>query len=231
MCDATLMANQENNQVKFYHSPWSRSTSVLWLLEELGVPYDLRVVNVHKPETVQESYRAIQPHKKVPAVQHGSLVVTERAAITIYLADTFSAAGLAPALDDPMRARYLTTLVYCDAVFDPCVTAHVRGLRPAGADYSFGAYEDMLDNVERRLSEHPFAAGDRFTAADTQLASSLGYTIHFLKAVPLRPAFDAYLKRVLGREANVRAQQIDAELAERHINNSGQASVVQEPAS
>src|SRR5690606_22795299 len=111
---------------------------------------------------------------------------------TIYLADVFSSGKLAPALDDPMRAAYLRMLVYCDAVFDPCVTARARHLVHEPADYSFGSFEDVMAYLKRHLSEHPYAAGSRFTAADTQLASSLGFTMHFLKVVPQEPEFEAY---------------------------------------
>ena len=59
-----------------HHSPWSRSVGVRWLLEELGVEYGVRFVDVHAPRGVDESYRAIQPHKKVPAVSHKGIVIT-----------------------------------------------------------------------------------------------------------------------------------------------------------
>ena len=210
----------------FYHSPWSRSVAVRWLLEELGVPYEVRLVDVQDPKKVPEEYRAIHPHKKVPAIEHGSLVVTERAAISIYLADTFPEAGLAPALGDRLRAPYLTMLVYCDSVFDPCVNAHYRGLRPAGSDYSFGSYDDLLRNLEGVLTRQEYAAGDRFTAADVQLASSLGFTMHVLQAVPRLPAFMAYLERVSGRPAHARAEQLDAELAKQLAPPQQEPSVV-----
>lgn len=199
--------------VVFHHAPWSRAAGVRWLLEELGIEYELRVVNVHDPKGVPEDYRRIQPHKKVPAIEHGGVILTERAAITIYLADVFSRAGLAPALDEPMRATYLRMLVYCDAVFDPCVAAKVRNLGQQGADYSFGTFEDMLPFLEDHLKKNDFAAGPRFTAADTQLASSLGYTMQHLRAVPALPAFESYLARVGDRPAHVRATELDAELA------------------
>jgi glutathione S-transferase len=202
-------------EIVFHHSPYSRSVGVRWLLEELGVDYAVRFVGIHA-QKVDESYRAIQPHKKVPAIQHRDIVVTERAAITIYLADTFARAGLAPGLDDPRRAAYLTMLVYCDAVFDPCVTARARGLEHAGNDYSFGTFEDVIGNLENQLTQHPFAVGDSFTAADTQLASSLAFTMHVLQAVPKKPAFEAYLGRVTQRPAYARAQELDQQLLAEH---------------
>jgi glutathione S-transferase len=224
------MAKTKDSLV-FHHSPWSRSAGTRWLLEELGVDYSVHFVNVHAPTGAPESYRKIQAHKKVPAIEHGSLLVTERAAITIYLADAFPQAGLAPQIGDADRARYLTTLVYCDAVFDPCVTARVRGLEYEGRDYSFGAFEDMIAYLERRLSEHPYAAGERFTAADTHLASSLAFTMQMLRAVPEKPVFTEYLARVLERPANVRAGQLDEQLLSEHPEVMEQLGIVQAHAS
>jgi glutathione S-transferase len=215
----------------FHHAPWTRSAGVRWLLEELGVDYEVRFVNVHAPGGAEESYRSIQPHKKVPAIEHGAQVVTERAAITIYLADAFPEANLAPKLTDSERARYLTTLVYCDSVLDPCVALRAKAIEYVARDFSFGAFDDMVKNLERRLQEAPFAAGHRFTAADTQLASSLAYTIQVLGVMPDRPVFREYLARVLNRPANRRAAKLDEELLAKHPEVLAQLGVAREPAS
>ncbi len=199
--------------LKFYHAPWSRGSGVLWLLEELGVDYELNHIDIREEGGVSEDYRLIQPNKKVPAIMHDGTVITERAAITIYLADTFTGAGLAPAIGHPMRAAYLTATVYCDAVFDPCISAHAHGLKYQSNDYSFGLLEDMVAYVERRLTENKFAAGDIFTAADTQLASAINYTMVNLKALPERAVFHDYIKRIEERPAYKRAQAKDFALA------------------
>jgi glutathione S-transferase len=94
--------------IKFYHAPWSRSAGVHWLLEELGVPYETEFVDIRAPGGAPESYRAIQPNKKVPAIVHDDTIITERAAISIYLADSFPQARLAPSIGDKARAAWLT---------------------------------------------------------------------------------------------------------------------------
>lgn len=200
--------------LKFYHAPWSRSSGVLWLLEELGVPYETEIVDIRAVGGVPESYRAIQPNKKVPAIAHDGVAVTERAAITTYLADAFPEAGLAPAIGDPRRGPYLTWNVYCDSVFDPALSAHVHGLRYDSNDYSFGLAEDMIANLERHLSKNDYAAGDRFTAADTQLASGIGYTMDIMKALPEMPPFRAYMNRIVARPAYKKAQGMDYQMAQ-----------------
>jgi len=197
----------------FYHAPWSRSSGILWLLEELGQPYELEIVDIRAEGGVPESYRAIQPNKKVPAISHDGTIVTERAAITIYLGDAFPQAGLAPAIGDTARAAYLTWLVYCDSVFDPALAMRAHGLTYRSNDYSFGLFEDMVANVERHLTHSEFVAGNHFTAADTQLASAIAFTMNVMKVLPARPAFTGYLSRIVGREAYQRAQAKDFEMA------------------
>ena len=199
--------------LKFYHAPWSRSSSVLWLLEELGVDYELVEIDIRQEGGVPEEYRKIQPNKKVPAIEHDGIVITERAAITTYLADAFPDAGLAPQIGDPMRGPYLSMLVYCDSVFDPALSAHAQGWKYGGNSFSFGTFDDMVNYVDRILTERPYAAGDRFTAADVQLGSSIGYTMENLKALPERPSFLAYMERLRDRPANLRAAHKDQEMA------------------
>ncbi|QDZ02390.1 glutathione S-transferase family protein [Nitratireductor mangrovi] len=197
----------------FYHAPWSRSSSVFWLLEELGVEYKLEIVDIRGEGGAPEAYRAIQPNKKVPAIDHDGRIVTERAAITIYLCDTFPEAALAPAISDPMRAAYLKWLVYADAVFDPAVSARVHGLDYVSNDYSFGLFDDMVRHVEEHLTTNAFMCGDRFTAADVQMGSAIGYTMEVLKVLPERDAFKAYMSRIEARPAAKRADEKDRVLA------------------
>ncbi len=192
--------------LKFYHAPWSRSSNVLWLMEELGQPYEVELVDIRAD--VPEAYRNIQPNKKVPAIAHDGVVVTERAAISIYLADAFPQAGLAPKIGDPARAAFLTWLVYADSVFDPAVALHTLKVDYSPSGVSFGSYEDLLANLERRLSAHEYVAGDRFTAADVQIAGSMGYVMQqgWLEE---RPGFKAYVERCSSRPAALRAQEKD----------------------
>jgi glutathione S-transferase len=210
--------------LKFYHAPWSRGSGIFWLLEELGIDYEFVHVDIRAEGGAPEDYRGIQPNKKVPAIDHDGTIVTERAAIAIYLADAFPEAGLAPAITDADRAAFLTWTVYCDSVFDPCVVARARGYEYKSNDFSFGLFDDMVANVERHLERNIFAAGGRFTAADTQLASAIGFTMNVIHVLPERPAFKAYLERIGERPAYQRAQQKDYELAMKTPYFDGQTS-------
>ncbi|MEJ6785085.1 glutathione S-transferase family protein [Aminobacter sp. Piv2-1] len=199
--------------ITFYHAPWSRSSGILWLLEELGVPYEIEKVNIRAPGGAPEDYRAIQPNKKVPAIVHDGVVVTERAAICTYLCDAFPKAGLAPLVGDAMRGPYLTWLVYADAVFDPVLAAKAHGHEFMGGGYSYGSFSEMVANLERTLSSRPYIAGDRFTAADTQIGGGINYGIRVLKVLPEKPVFQAYFERLAARPAFQRYSQKDFELA------------------
>lgn len=199
--------------LKFYHAPWSRSSGMLWLLEELGVDYDLILPDIRAEGGAPEDYRAVQPHKKVPAIDHDGTIVTERAAITIYLADVFAEAGLAPAIGDPARAKYLTWTIYSDSVFDPVICAKAHKLTYVSNDYPFGLFDDMVANVEKHLTRNEYAAGSRFTAADTQLASGVAFTMNVLRVLPERQVFKDYVARIEERPAYQRAQKRDYELA------------------
>lgn len=197
----------------FYHAPQSRSFSVFWLLEELGEPYTTELIDIRTEDGAPESYRAIQPHKKVPAIVHNGTTVTERAAISIYLAGAFPQAGLAPAIGDKARAAYLTALVYTDAVLDPIIATKALDISYRPRDVSFGSLADAVANLEKRLGEQDYAAGDHFTAADTQLGSAIHYGMNIIGALPRRRVFEAYMERLLARPALQQSLQKDEALA------------------
>src|SRR5208337_2478729 len=110
-----------NGTITLYHSPNTRSSGILLLLEELGAPYELKLLNLKAGEQRQQPYLAVNPMGKVPAIEHNGAIVTEQVAILIYLADLFPEAGLAPAFDDPLRGPYLRWLVSYAACFEPAV--------------------------------------------------------------------------------------------------------------
>lgn len=196
----------------FYHAPQSRSFSILWLLEELGEPYSMELIDIRGEVGAPESYRAIQPHKKVPAIAHDGVIVTERAAISLYLGDAFPRAGLAPAIGDLARASYLTALVYADAVLDPIIATKALNISYQPRSVSFGSLDDAVAHLEKRLADG-HAAGGRFTAADTQLGSAIHFGMNIVGALPKRPVFEAYMERMLARPALQRTLAKEEEMA------------------
>jgi hypothetical protein len=115
-----------NDRLTLYYSPQTRATGARILLEELGAPYDLHVLNMKAGEQRQPSYLAVNPLGKVPVVRHGAALVSEQVAIFIYLADLFPEAGLTPALDDPSRGSYLRWIAYYGSSFEPALIALFR---------------------------------------------------------------------------------------------------------
>jgi glutathione S-transferase len=196
-----------------FHAPNSRSGAARILLEELGVPYDLHVLNLKQNEQRAPDYLAINPMGKVPAIRHGDALVTEQPAIFIYLADLFPQAGLAPAPDDPLRGPYLRWLAFYGSSFEPAITDLAMKREPTPPMMCpYGDYDTMLATLTAQLRAGRYLLGERFSAADVLWGTALGWATMF-KLVPELPEVMAYIDRVAARPAARRAAQADALLA------------------
>lgn len=196
-----------------FHAPNSRSGAARILLEELGVPYDLHVLNLKKNEQRAPDYLAVNPMGKVPAIRHGDALVTEQPAVFIYLADLFPEAGLAPAPNDPLRGPYLRWLTFYGASFEPAITDLAMKREPTPPMMCpYGDYDTMLATLTAQLRAGPWLLGERFSAADVLWGTALGWTTMF-KLVPELPEVMSYIERVSARPAARRAAQADAALA------------------
>jgi glutathione S-transferase len=203
----------DDRRVTLYHSPHTRSTGALILLEELGAPYDLHVLNMKAGEQRQPAYLAVNPMGKVPALRHGDAIITEQVAVYLYLADMFPEAGLAPQIGDPLRGAYLRWMLFYAACFEPAVVDRAAKHEPAPQTMSpYGDYETMLNTVVAQLASGPYLLGERFTAADVLWGTALGWTTMF-GLVPKLPEITAYVNRIGSRPAAAHVQAKDAELA------------------
>lgn len=199
--------------ISLYHAPNTRSSATLALLEELGAPYALHVLNMKAGEQCEAAYLAVNPMGKVPAIRHGDAIVTEQVAITLYLADLFSEAALAPAIGDRLRGPYLRWLVYYAASFEPAVVDRAAKREPVLARMSpYGDYDTVMQTLAGQLAGGPYILGERFTAADILWGTALGWTISF-ELVPARTVFTDYVARINARPAVARARARDAALA------------------
>ena len=202
-----------DRHVTLYHSPNTRSTGVLILLEELGADYDLQVLDMKAGEQRRAAYLAVNPMGKVPTLRHGDALVTEQVAVFLYLADLYAEAGLAPPIGDPLRGPYLRWMVYYGSCFEPALVDRAMKRDPAPSSTSpYGDYETMLATLTGQLAPGPWMLGDRFSAADVLWGTALRWTTMF-KLVPESPLFADYIARVAARPAAVRARAKDAELA------------------
>jgi glutathione S-transferase len=198
-----------SDQLIFYTNPMSRGRIIRWMLEEVGQPYETRILDW---ATIKDpAYLAVNPMGKVPAITHGDTVVTECAAICAYLADAFPQANLAPPVGSRLRGDYYRWLFYAAGPIEAAVTAKSLGFevtpenkRSAG----WGDFGDVMDTLEKALTGRQYLAGDSFTAADLYVGAHLGWGLQF-GTIEARPVFKAYADRMAARPASVRAREID----------------------
>lgn len=201
--------------ITLYHAPNSRSSRFVWLLEELGEPYTTKLVAIRRRDgsTDQDpAYRQIQPHGKVPAIDHDGVIVFESSAIALYLADAFPAAHLGPKIGEPTRGPFLTWLAYYTGVMEPAFVTKALGFTTTNSTTGWAPTEEILAHISSRLSRGPYLLGDAFSTADILFGS----TFALFKGSPLLPAdavLEAYVARLTARPAYQRAAAKDAAAA------------------
>ncbi|MBI1651254.1 glutathione S-transferase family protein [Hyphomicrobium sulfonivorans] len=208
------MTDARTQSVKFYYSPGSRSSTVLWMLEEVGAPYDIELINLKAGAQRSPEYLAINPMGKVPTISHNGAVVTESAAICCYLADAFPHAGLAPAIGDPLRGPYLKWLFYAPSCIEPAMIENAANieLTPRGMT-GWGSYDRVMATLRGAVGKaSPYLLGERFTTADVVIGATLRFGMSF-KTIPELPEFVAYAKRLEERPALQRQIAIEADYA------------------
>jgi glutathione S-transferase len=198
--------------ITLFHSPQTRSTGALNLLEELSAPYQLHVLNMKAGEQRDSSYLAINPMGKVPAIRHGDSIITEQVAIGIYLADLFPEAGITPRIDGALRGSYLRWYVFYAACFEPAMIDKAMK-REAGsiAMSPYGDTDITVNTLIRQLEKGPWFLGESFTALDVLWGTALTWMTGFglLEAVaPIK----AYVDRWNARPSVQKVAQIDAQI-------------------
>lgn len=201
--------------IVLYHHPFTRASAVVWMLEEVGAPYELRWLDLMKGEGRSPEYLALNPMGKLPTLVDDGTVVTEVAAIGLYLADRYAAGRLAPSLDDPRRGTYFRWSLFAPSVIEPGSMAKMAGWSYKASQAGWGSYESMLDTMEKAIGAGPFLLGEQFTMADVILGGTLRYMMRF-DMVEKRPAFTAYAERLEARPALQRAEAKNAAIAKEH---------------
>ena len=197
-----------------YHIAPSRSSTVLWMLEEIGRPYELRVMSGKTGETRAPAYLAVNPLGKVPALDHDGTVITEAAAICLYLADAFPEAGLTVPIGERRRGTLLKWMFFAPGTLEPAILDRAfkrTDEAPRGA-LPYGDYDTTIDALARALAAGPYLLGDGCTVADVVIGATLRWGMTF-KLVPERPEFRAYVDRLAARPAFQRAKAKDEALA------------------
>ena len=187
----------------FYTHPWSRGRVARWMLEETGLPYDTVLLEYGSSMKAPE-YLAVNPMGKVPALKHGDTVITEQAAICMYLADLVPEKQLAPPIGSFERGSYYRWISFM-APLEQLMVAKASGAAlPKPETAGFGTEQDLLDTLEAALKDREYLAGDHFTAADLLVAAYVGWYLQF-KLLEPRPAFAAFVERHGQRPAAQRA--------------------------
>ena len=192
-----------------FHAPRSRSSRIVWLLEELGADYRIRYVDIPRRDGSGRSDPSNpHPDKKVPALAHDDVLVTESAAICLYLTDLHPDAGIGPVVGDARRGAYLTWLAYYAGVIEPVAAIELAGLGSEPVlSRTFRGLKEMNQRVLDALESGPFLLGGAFSAADVLLGSLGHFARHLL---PAGDPVESYLARLNARPALARAMAKDA---------------------
>ena len=202
------------DKLTLYHAAPSRSSVVLWMLEELGQPYGVKLIKLSEGENLKPDYLAVNPMGKVPALDHKGTVITEAAAICTYLADEFPQAGLNVPAGTPRRGVYLKWLFFGPGCVEPAMIdrASPRKEEARRGMLGYGTFDTTMDTVAKAVAKGPWLMGEQFTAADVIVGSTVRWGTLF-KLIPERPEFAAYMARIAARPAAQRAEAKDKEFA------------------
>ncbi|GAB2182932.1 glutathione S-transferase family protein [Roseibium sp. LAB1] len=213
------------DQVELFYAPQTRATGVRVLLEELGAPYKLNVLNLKLGENRTPQYLAVNPAGKVPALRVGEAVITEQVAIYIYLADLFPEKGLTPALDDPMRGPYLRWFVHMASCFEPAlIDRALKREEPPQSMSAYGSFDTVMENMRAQLAKRPYVLGEQMTAVDVLWGMGLRWGMMF-GIVPDFDEFKAYIERFAERPSVVKVLQEDQNMAREQEEAAVQAGV------
>ncbi len=196
-----------------YHASPSRSSVALWMLEEIGLPYDIHLLSLSAGENLKPDYLAVNPMGKVPALSHNGTIITEVAAICAYLADAFPEKNLSVPIGTPRRGVYLKWLFFAPGCFEAAVLdrASPRKETPRRAMLGYGDFDTTMNVVAKAVEQGPWLLGEQFTAADVVIGANVRWGMQF-KLVPERKEFVDYAARIAARPAAQRAQAKDKEM-------------------
>ena len=193
-----------------YTHPWSRGRVARWIFDEAGLAYR-SATRGDGASMKAAADPANKPMGKVPAIQHGDTVVTENAAILLYLADLVPEKKLAPPVGTPARGPYYRWIAFM-APLEAMLTAKSAGALAKPEQAGYGSEADVLATLEGALKGRDHLAGDHFTAADLFVAASIGFYLQFKMLEP-RPDFVRFAELHAQRPAALRANAIDDEAA------------------
>lgn len=193
--------------MKVFWAPQTRSTRALWMLEEAAVDYDMELVDIRRPERKDSAeFRVASPMGKVPAIADGEIMMSESAAICLYIADRYALGSLAPALDDPRRGKYLYWTLYTPAVVEPAMAEKFSKIEPNRGRNGWGDFDQMIRVFDEGLEGNDWILGEQFTAADVMLGSSAVF-LRMFEMLPDTMNVEGYADRCMARPAFQKAAE------------------------
>jgi glutathione S-transferase len=187
--------------ITLYHSPQTRSGSIVWLLEELEVPFETKVVDFRRADgTGARDASNPHPHGKVPALVDGDETVFEGSAIALFLTDKYRTNKLGPAVGDRNRGEYLSWLAYRPGVMEPAILSRRFEIKHVYGAMGWAPADEVEEVLNKHLGQRQYFLGDQFSALDILLGGGL----HFLmiaKMIKETPALKAYSARITDRPA------------------------------
>lgn len=195
--------------VTLFWAPQSRASRALWMLEEAGVDYEIETVDIRHPQRADsDAFRDASPMGKVPALIDGDVRMAESAAICLYIADRHSSGVLAPGIEDPLRGKFLYWMFFTPAVIEPAMSDRFNKVAVDRARSGWADFDLMIETLAAGLGTAAWILGDRFTAADVMLGSSVLFMQQF-GMLPESEALAAYGSRCAARPAYQRARSHD----------------------
>ncbi len=194
--------------MKLHFAPLSRAVRILWLLEELELPYELNQMAFSPKDLKSDEHRARHPLGRVPVLEEGDMTLWESGAITEYILERHKNGGLKPAVDAPEFPEYLQWFHYCEGMVMPpinTIMVHSVLLPPDRRNpETLGQAQRLLGRavapVDAALEGREYLVGD-FTAADIMLGHSLFMANRLGQVSDELTNIKAYLGRIESRPA------------------------------
>ncbi len=205
--------------IELHYYPSNASFAPHALLREIGVPFELQLVDRTQAAHKSAAYLKLNPNGLIPVLQHDELVLYETAAIVLHLVDHFPQAGLAPPVGTPERAEFYKWLVWLSSSLQAMMPHYFYSDRTAAPGNAAGAAEvkaqaeakiaAMIDQIEARLATQPWMLGEAYSALDPYTFMLCRWTRGMQRPARTLPHLGPWLQKMLERPA-VRAA-IEAE--------------------
>ncbi len=194
----------------FFHSPNSRSTSILSLIKEMGIENRISTqkVTIRRPDGSGGRDPANpHPNGKVPCLRDDNGdVIYERAAVMLYLTDRFPESCLGPKVGDAKRGAYLSWMFHYQGVIEPLVMLRSAGIENATLSYQFGSLDDSIAHIDATLADGLWLLGDSFSAVDLLISGMFA----FARIEPQQKRVRDWIKRCAERPAEKAAWAEDS---------------------